>query len=497
MSPGTITTGDIDAGGIFMALGHGDMSFGDATASEVFLADYSMMTPAGGGGGGGGGGGIAGTCVGTCGTSGADGVVTAPPTGSTYSYVTTDGGVDGAGELPGQEASSTTGSLFTTSAFNAVAGDDLNFSFNYVTSDGSGFADYAWAALLTSGLDPVAILFTARTQPEGTIVPGQNLPGVEATLNPASVPIIDGAPTWGPLGSSSGTCYSAGCGYTGWVSSTYDIANAGTYVLRFGVSNWSDSAYQSGMAFSGITVGGVPVDPGLTRTGGSITIGNVDTGKFTAAAGTSLTTGYINSGSSIDLGAGGPISTGNLFAGTFVLAEGESITTPNIDAGSIDMTSTGGNISTQVLLADGDIELDAFGNISFASANAGGEFDFSAGGSVTGGAVVAGNEISGNAGGAVTLANLTAGLSDEDDFSVGIAAIGNINVGNATGPGAIGFATQSNLQTGNLSGGGLVMALVGGNTTINGSITTTGEGGGQVYIADDSMFTAGWRNLRW
>src|SRR5690606_32993423 len=188
-----------------------------------------------------------------------------------------------------------------------------------------GFADYAWAALLTPNLDPVAILFTARTQPSGTIVPGQGLPGVEATLDPSSVPIIGGAPTWNPLGSSSGTCYDAGCGYTGWVSSTYNIADAGDYVLQFGVTNWSDTSYQSGMAFSGLSIGGVSLTPVLlTPTGGSITIGDVNTGKFSAAAGTSLTTGIIDSTGSMSLGAGAAIMTGNLFAGDFVLANGGS-----------------------------------------------------------------------------------------------------------------------------------------------------------------------------
>jgi hypothetical protein len=147
-----------------------------------------------------------------------------------------------------------------TSVFSAAAGDDLNFWFHYVTSDGSGFADYAWAALLTSSLDPVAILFTARTQPSGTIVPGQDLPGVEATLNPSSVPIIPGGPLWSALGDDSGDCFDDGCGYTGWINSTYDITAAGNYILAFGVSNWSDQAYDSGMAFSGITVAGVPID---------------------------------------------------------------------------------------------------------------------------------------------------------------------------------------------------------------------------------------------
>lgn len=201
---------------------------------------------------------IAQTCVGNCGTSGADGVVTAPPGGTTYSYVTTNGGVSGGGQLP--DEGGTNGSTYTTATFAANAGDPLNFWFNYVTSDGAGYADYAWAALLTSTLDPVAILFTARTHPTDSIVPGFDLPGVTATLDPASVPIIPGGPEWSPLGSDSGDCYAAGCGYTGWINSTYEIADAGNYVLAFGVTNWLDTSYDSGMAFSGITVAGVPVD---------------------------------------------------------------------------------------------------------------------------------------------------------------------------------------------------------------------------------------------
>ena len=211
---------------------------------------------------------LAQTCVGNCGTAGANGVVTAPPGGTTYSYVTTDGGVSGGGQLPGEGGYN--GSSYTTAVFSAAAGDDLNFNFNFVTSDGSGYADYAWAALLTAALDPVAILFTARTQPDGSIVPGFDLPGVEATLTPASVPIIDGGPVWSPLGGSSGDCYNGvgnGCGYTGWINSTYDIANAGNYVLAFGVTNWSDDAYDSGMAFSGITVAGVPIGNAVPEPG--------------------------------------------------------------------------------------------------------------------------------------------------------------------------------------------------------------------------------------
>ena len=114
------------------------------------------------------------TCVGNCGTRGANGVVTAPPGGGTYSYVSTADGVFGAGQLPG--IGGTNGSSFTTSSFSAAAGDPLDFAFNYVTSDGAGFSDYGWARLLTSTGDLVAVLFTARTQASGTIVPGTGLP---------------------------------------------------------------------------------------------------------------------------------------------------------------------------------------------------------------------------------------------------------------------------------------------------------------------------------
>ncbi len=64
---------------------------------------------------------------------------------------------------------------------------------------------------------------------------------------------------WSPLGSSSGSCWSSGCGYTDWVLSDYTIALAGNYFLQFGVTNWGDTAFDTGMALAGVTVGGVPI----------------------------------------------------------------------------------------------------------------------------------------------------------------------------------------------------------------------------------------------
>lgn len=195
------------------------------------------------------------TSVGNTGALGANGVVTASPEGGNYGYVSTSGGVNGT-TLAG--IGGTNGSKLQTTAFSANAGDVLDFYFNYVTTDGAGYADYAWARLLDTSLNKVANLFTARTTPGGNTVPGFGMPVIEATITPGVVSIISGAPSWTPVG---GGCYSTGCGYTGWVESQFTILAAGNYILEFGVSNWGDTAYQSGLAFDGITVGGKPVDP--------------------------------------------------------------------------------------------------------------------------------------------------------------------------------------------------------------------------------------------
>jgi hypothetical protein len=207
------------------------------------------------------------TCNGgsaSCGTSGADGVVTLPPNGSSsYQWASTNTGLSGVGALPtGKLGAETNGATLATSVFSANSGAALSFYFNFVTSDGSGFADYGWAALFDSSNTLSALLFTARTAPSGSIVPGFGMPSVNAALTPASVPIIPGDSHWSPLGSDSGSCYNgpaAGCGYTGWVNASYTIATAGNYYLAIGVTNWTDNAFQTGLAMSGVTVDGNPI----------------------------------------------------------------------------------------------------------------------------------------------------------------------------------------------------------------------------------------------
>ena len=235
------------------------------------------------------------TCAGNCGTDGADGVVPLSPTGNTtYEWVSTSGGVTGVGVLPtGAQGSETDGSTLATPVFSATAGTTLNFYFDYVTSDGAGYADYAWAELYDSSNNPVALLFTARTEASGSIIPGTALPAPAATLIPASVPILPGSgtqcgsggcnspaggPSWPELGGWSGDCWAVGCGYTGWVKATYTIPNAGNYYLKVGVVNWIDELYDSGLAVDGVTLNGVPI----TLLSGTLDVEyGTDTGKTT------------------------------------------------------------------------------------------------------------------------------------------------------------------------------------------------------------------------
>lgn len=210
------------------------------------------------------------TCEGSCGTLGADGDITlSGVAGSTaYGYVSTAGSTANGYDLsPFQLGSETNGSRLRSGSFAAAAGDALDFKFNYVSSDGTNsFIEYAWALVRNaSDLSVAALLFTGRTNPSGPPVPGFGLPATEATVNGGvPVPLVDGGPDWSPLGGYSGACFGGvgnGCGYTGWIDSTYSFASAGNYILEFGVINWGDQIFDAGLAFDGITVAGVSIDP--------------------------------------------------------------------------------------------------------------------------------------------------------------------------------------------------------------------------------------------
>jgi len=150
-----------------------------------------------------------------------------------------------------------------------------------VTSDGAQFADYAWVNLVNADTLSSVLLFTARTNqtPGGDTVPGFGLPGIApgVTLVPASTPIIPGGPIWSPLGSWSGACYAGvgqGCGYTGWISSSYTIDTAGNYYLQFGVTNWLDTVWDSGLAIDNVTIHDEPIPGQVPEPGSMILLGS-------------------------------------------------------------------------------------------------------------------------------------------------------------------------------------------------------------------------------
>jgi hypothetical protein len=211
------------------------------------------------------------SCVGTCGTEGANGDVTLPTGFSSYQFVTTNGGPTGGGNLPAIFGSpgvnSTNGSTFTTSPFSTTPGEMINFNFNFVTSDGAGFPDYAWAALISTGGGANYLIFSAETQPPpNNTVPGHTMPPLApgASLVPPTSGIhpgsgATGGPVWNELGTSSGTCFAAGCGLTTWIESMFNGEAAGNYMLEFGASNANDTLFDTGLAFAGVEVGGVPI----------------------------------------------------------------------------------------------------------------------------------------------------------------------------------------------------------------------------------------------
>ena len=216
------------------------------------------------------------TCVGNCGTLGADGDVglsglagstaygyvssAGAPTGNALSISPFDtlGGLTGGGL--GQE---TNGSRLRSNTFAAAAGDSLDFRFNYVSSDGNAqFVEYAWALVRdASDLSVEALLFTGRTNPDGAPVPGFGLPATAAVVNGGSPVSMSGTtgPNWAPLQEYSGDCFDVGCGFTGWITSQYAFASGGNFILEFGALNWADELFHSGLAFDGITIAGVPI----------------------------------------------------------------------------------------------------------------------------------------------------------------------------------------------------------------------------------------------
>jgi hypothetical protein len=175
------------------------------------------------------------SCSGNCGTSAASGSVPLSPWATpTFEWVSTASSTASAFLPINPPGGETNGSTLSTQSFTAPAGTVVTYGYDYVTSDGSAF-DYGWGALYNSSGSVSALLFK---------------------ISSASGIANNGAPTFAPLGTSSGTCYATGCGTTGWTTGTFTISATGSYFLRFGVTNTTDKLYDSALAIDGVGVGG-------------------------------------------------------------------------------------------------------------------------------------------------------------------------------------------------------------------------------------------------
>ena len=204
-------------------------------------------------------------CTGNCGSLVQDGDVTLSPLGNAkYGYVTTAYsealGVSPLSLSDNKVGAETNGSRIVSGAFSAGADDSLNIHFNFVSTDGKGYDDYAWARILNAGDNSlVAWIFTARATNSGSnkIIPGDVVGSAEfnprdTLTNYADYEFTSKTADWSALGSSNNICWQTdakGCGYTGWLESSFKFAQAGSYKLEIGVTNWGDTAYDTGLAF--------------------------------------------------------------------------------------------------------------------------------------------------------------------------------------------------------------------------------------------------------
>lgn len=198
------------------------------------------------------------------------------PTGNSYfGFVTTAGGAGHFGspdnvsplilkaDGKGNEGTNN-GTKIVSDAFSGIAGNTLTLHFNYISTDGRGYDDYAWARLVDAASNETAAwLFTARStnSARGNVIPGDVLnrqvdrdapDQLDAVLNDGDRIGFDvSSTTWQPLGTSSGYCWDDAntCGPSGWVKSSYVLAQTGTFRLEFGVANWGDEIFDSALAF--------------------------------------------------------------------------------------------------------------------------------------------------------------------------------------------------------------------------------------------------------
>ncbi|MES2902714.1 MAG: hypothetical protein V4696_00870 [Pseudomonadota bacterium] len=522
---GDIYTGSIDAGNIFLALGGGNMSFGEINAgATTYLADDSMIALGGDP---------------TDGDFDPTPILAAAPTPTGGSIelrgpVTTGRFVAAAGGTIGGSTIDSDSSIYTVSGGDTDLTDLDAGSFIFQRSSGvitendlnaGGYIDVR----ASNGLDlgnliagdyidlrsNGAIGLGDATSGETIyLLSGTSITGGDLTAGDSVLGETNGAIQLGNISAGITDQSSAeGAEYAARFSSGASVTTGNVTALgRIGLGSVTDTTtgnLDSGeglMALIGgnLTTGAIEADDYVyiannsmaalggefltfdrtpilalapVATGGSIVIGAVNTGDFDAAAGTTFTGTTINSGNQINASSGGNMTLGDLFANNDIrLTSGGNIVTGNIESGDDIGIFADGSITTNEILAYDDITVDAGTSIT-TDGITGNTIDLLAGGAINTGDLLTQDfffgELQLQPGASITViagGDVSTGTIDSID-GVYVEAGGSITSGNIVANDVVGLYAAGNLSVGTINAGADLVALVGDDATF-GAITT-------------------------
>lgn len=164
----------------------------------------------------------------------------------------------------------TLGTQWMTSAYALAAGDTVSLDLSFLTNDGGGYADYGYVELLLND-SQVALMYLAQTVGSTLVV----MPSASPALPGISPGVVLSQPTaslngleTGPIG---GVTYGPGRypnidpvldigGGSDWINSSFTVAAAGDYKLKFVVMDVGDTTVDTGLAFDNIRVNDVSIE---------------------------------------------------------------------------------------------------------------------------------------------------------------------------------------------------------------------------------------------
>jgi filamentous hemagglutinin family protein len=336
------------------------------------------------------------------------------------------------------------------------------------------------------------------------------------TSNPAS-----GRVGYGTGAYAGRTAFGATWNAVGYYSSAADKTNtfqvilanrADTGVGNFDIYfNYANIGWETGSASSGVNgLGGISAAVGFNAGTGN------QAGTFFEMTGSRVPGSFLNNGSAplvlatndgvagqllfnvrngmVVAPTNGPASINISNTGASAAAD---ITTGNLSAEAVNIQGSGkvttGNIAVANLNSGGTatglpfgVTIDAGGDLFAGAINATGFVDLNAGAAVNLGAVASDGSITIDGGSTVTVASLSGGRPTDDEFSIGIEAVGNVNIGTITATADVGTLSRTgNVTLGNVTTGGSLVMLAANNAS-TGSVTTGSSG--SLYVANASMF---------